>query len=295
MLQYEISQQKYILFSSLWAFWALTPETDTPRFSKLFPGMHFYKISSLWWRVWTVLAWMPIHFTCPPLQVCLLSASNSSERGLHNCPLPQQYSSRCIFDYVSLVHGCVAHPLRFQQFQNVDVSFPSLSLFSLFIGKHFWLFSRLWLLGDGLIGSAGKSEQFSVFTSVPSLGTGCWPAANFLLFGQIPILKQYSLHHLPWSHDPHFSQMHDDGSMVGISFCWSLSFQYTQGLFISLKWSEVSLSLLSLSWTNPLSRFIISLCLALFIISAWDPVSLSAFKILFSSVYLLKSWFLMDS
>ena len=160
----------------------------------------------LWRSVWTILASMPIHFTCHPLR-SVWSQPQIPQRG--GAP-PLQHSPHCIFDMcVFGLRECVAHPLLFQQFQNVAVSVPSLSQFSLFIGKHFWLFSWLWLLADGLMGSAGKFEQFSVFTSVPSLGTGCWQAADFLLFGRF--LKQYNLRHLPWSNDQHFSQMQKCG------------------------------------------------------------------------------------
>lgn len=138
-----------------------------------------------WWSVWMILASMPTHFTCPSLQVCLVQ--DLKEGALHLGP-PLHYSPHCLCDTcVFGLYECLAHPLLFQQFQNVAVSFPSLSQFSLFIGKHFWLFSGLWLLADGLIGSAGKFEQFSVFTSVPSLGTGCWQAVDFLLFGWVSI------------------------------------------------------------------------------------------------------------
>lgn len=130
---------------------------------------------------------MPIHFTCPSLQVCLVP--DVREGALHLGPA-LHYSPHCPCDTcVFGLHEGLAHPLLFQQFQNVAVSFPYLSQFSLFIGKHFWLFSGLWLLADGLIGSAGKFEQFSVFTSVPSLGTGCWQAADFLLFGRVSIFS----------------------------------------------------------------------------------------------------------
>lgn len=177
----------------------------------------------------------------------------------------QPHFPHCAFD-MSVFGLCqsVAHPLLFQWFQNVDVSFPSLSQFSLFIGRHFWLLSRLWLLADGLLGSAGKFEQFSVFTSVPSLGTGCWQDTDFFLFGQVPILKQYNLHHLPWGDDEHFSQTHDDRSVLGISFCWSVSFPSMWGFFLSLKCFGVSLSLLSWSWTSSVSSIIYQFLLCSF-------------------------------
>lgn len=170
-------------------------------------GCNFVKFPHCLWRsMWMILESMPIHFTCPSLQVCFVPVLRKG--ALHLGP-PLHYSPHCLCDTCIFgLHDCLAHPLLFQQFQNAAVSFPSLSQFSLFIGKHFWLFSGPWLLADGLIGSAGKFEQFSVFTSVPSLGTGSWQAADFLLFGRIYFLKQYNLYHLPWSNDQLFPDAH---------------------------------------------------------------------------------------
>lgn len=75
-----------------------------------------------------------------------------------------------------------------------------------------------------MISSPGKFEQLSVFTSVPYQEHPVldWMLAccRLLLFGQVPILKQYNLQDFPWGHYQHFSQQ-DEGKSVGeISFCW---------------------------------------------------------------------------
>lgn len=147
----------------------------------------------LWWSCEQITVSMSINFTCPPLQVPVVPAPNPiTERASHLatlCNIPHVASLTRVF----VLRECVAHPFLFQQFQTQGVSFPSLFQFSLFIGKPFLLFSRLWLLANGLISSAGKFEQFSVFTSVPSQGhpvLDCLlDASNYLLFGWVPILN----------------------------------------------------------------------------------------------------------
>lgn len=126
--------KKCILFSSLWTFCVLNSETSTPRFYRPFPRMCFSNISSLWWCAWTILASTPINFTRSPLQVRMVPAPGPITEGHRTWPsLP--HSPRCVFDTcVFVLPECVAH-LLFPAVSNLDVNFPSLFQFVLFIGK----------------------------------------------------------------------------------------------------------------------------------------------------------------
>lgn len=87
----------------------------------------------LWWSAWTILASLTINFTRSLLQVYMVPAPDPFTEGHCIWPLSAAFATPVFDTCVFVLPECVAH--LSPAISNLDVHFPSLFQFLLFIGK----------------------------------------------------------------------------------------------------------------------------------------------------------------